>query len=123
MTSAPPSAAKPAKDYRVRRDGDVALVFKGVLLGEAETGGSGVSFISSIYRTPKGTWIAARKVYFNNWEGRDSDKAEKFTDPHKMVAWFRHYEDGKLPPDAQCALNKAAKCDERLGLALEERVD
>lgn len=104
-----------AERIRVRRDGDLDLVFEGELIGEGESGSGGEyrkdwtrGVRVRIYRTRGGSYVWSR-LYWSRWQG-ESGRCEggKAADGEELLQALRS-EDGELLEAEKEALEDAAE--------------
>lgn len=111
------------ESFRIFRDGDTPLRFRGCLIGAAKKTTSDNSVVHTIklYRTASGKFIA--RVYFDAaYLEYPQCKAECFDKAAEAIAWLRCPDSGKLSSVAQDALTEATQHDEDVLAAYGEDV-
>ena len=111
------------ESFRIIRDGDTPLRFRGHLIGSAKETSDVNSVVHEVelYRTASGKFIAF--VYFDAvFLKRAERKAERFDTAAEVIAWLRDPESGQLPSVMQDALSRAARHDEEVMAAYGEEV-
>lgn len=111
------------ESFRIIRDGDAPLSFRGCLIGSAKETSEVNSVVQEVelYRTASGKFIAF--VYFDAvFRKRPDRKAERFDTAAEVIAWLRDPESGQLSSIMQDALSGAARQDAEIMAAYGEEV-
>lgn len=115
-------------NYKIRRDGERALAFTGRIIGQADDKNHNSTRWTTvtIYRTASGRIVA--KVHDRTqWQGEsDHVRADSFLTAAGAISYLRNSGDydieGYLSPEAQEAIEDAAKNDEEFASAFTETI-
>ena len=114
--------------YKIRRDGERALAFSGRIIGQADNKDHNSTRWTTvaIYRTASGRVVT--KVHDRTqWQGEsDHVRADSFGTVLEAINYLRNSGDydieGYLSPEAQEAIEDAAKNDEEFSSAFTETI-
>ena len=114
--------------YKIRRDGERALAFTGRIIGQADDKSHNSTRWTTvtIYRTSSGR-IVVEVEDRTQWQGEsDHVRADSFSTATGAIGYLRHdFEDNydaNLSPEAQEAIEDAAKNDEEFSTAFTETI-
>ena len=111
------------ESFRIIRDGDTPLRFRGRLIGSAREVAdvNNVVYEVELYRTASGKFVV--RAYFDSaYLKHAKHNAERFDTVAEAITWLRDPNTGKLGVAAQDALTDAAKHDEDVLTAYGEDV-
>ena len=115
-------------NYKIRRDGERALAFSGRIIGSADDKDHNSTRWTTvtIYRTASGR-IVVEVEDRTQWQGEsDHVRADSFKTVSEAINYLRNSGDydieGYLSPEAQEAIEDAAKNDEEFATAFTETI-